>query len=67
VTRDALRIDAAIAVVIAAIILIASPGTAIDAILALILLAVWAVVALVGRRRARRSPLLRSRSRSRWR
>lgn len=52
-TRDALRIDLAIAVIIAAIVLIASPGTAIDAILALILLVCWGVVALVQRRRSR--------------
>lgn len=62
-TPTALRMDVAIAVVIAAIVLIVSPGTAIDAILALILLIVWGVIALVERRRAGRSPLLRFRRR----
>ncbi len=54
-SRNALRIDLAIAAVIAAIVLIASPGTAIDAILALIVLVGWGVIALVDRRRSRRS------------
>ncbi len=58
-TWTPLRIDIAIAVVIAAIVLIISPGTAIDAILVLILLVVWGVTALVDRRRGRGEPLFR--------
>jgi hypothetical protein len=63
VTWTALRIDIAIAVVIAAIVLIVSPGTAIDAILVLILLVAWGVSALINRRRARHEPIFRSRRR----
>ncbi len=58
-----MRLDIAIAAVIAAVVLIASPGTAIDAILVLILLAVWGVIALVDRRRSGRRPLIRFRRR----
>ncbi|MGH2867891.1 MAG: hypothetical protein ACRDNK_10035 [Solirubrobacteraceae bacterium] len=58
-----MRADIAIAVVIAAIVLIVSPGTAIDAILVLILLVVWGVIALVDRRRSGRPPLVRFRRR----
>jgi hypothetical protein len=58
-----MRIDIAIAVVIAAIVLIVSPGTAIDAILALILLVAWGVIALIDRRRARHLPMFRFRRR----
>jgi hypothetical protein len=58
-----MRIDIAIAVVIAAIVLIVSPGTAIDAILALILLVAWGVIALIDRRRARHEPIFRFRRR----
>jgi hypothetical protein len=63
VTRNGLTIDLGIAVVIAAIVVIASPGTAIDAILALVLLVVWGAIALVDRRRSRGAPLFRSRRR----
>lgn len=48
-----MRVDIAIAVVMAAIVLIVSPGTAIDAILVLILLAVWGAIAVIDRRRSR--------------
>ena len=58
-----MRIDIAIAVVIAAIVLIVSPGTAIDAILVLILLVAWGVIALIDRRRARREAIFRFRRR----
>jgi hypothetical protein len=59
-----MRIDIAIAVVIAAIVLIVSPGTAIDAILVLILLVAWGVIALIDRRRAGREPIFRFRRRT---
>lgn len=62
-TWTALRIDIAIAVVIAVIVLIVSPGTAIDAILVLILLVAWGVIALIDHRRARREPIIRFRRR----
>jgi hypothetical protein len=63
VTWTALRIDIAIAMVIAVIVLIVSPGTAIDAILVLILLVAWGVIALIDRRRARREAIFRFRRR----
>ena len=60
-TRTPLSVDLAVAVVIAMIVLIASPGTAIDAILALILLVVSGVIALVVRRaQGLAAPALRS-------
>lgn len=62
-TWTALRIDIAIAMVIAVIVLIVSPGTAIDAILVLILLVAWGVIALIDRRRARREAIFRFRRR----
>ncbi len=58
-----MRIDIAIAVVIAAIVLIVSPGTAIDAILVLILLVAWGVISLIDRRGTGREPIFRFRRR----
>lgn len=54
-TRNPLVIDAAVAVVIVALVLIIEPGVAVAAILALILLAVCGVTYLVGRRSRRRT------------
>jgi ABC-type bacteriocin/lantibiotic exporter with double-glycine peptidase domain len=54
-TRNPLVIDAAVAVVIVALVLIIEPGVAVAAILALILLAVCGVTYLVGHRSRRRT------------
>ncbi len=54
-------IDVAAAIVIALIVLIVSPGAAVDAILVLVLLVICGVGALVARRRARSVPSRRPR------
>jgi Flp pilus assembly protein TadB len=56
VSRNPLVIDAAVAVVIVALVLILEPGVAVAAILALILLVVCGVSYLVARRPRRRAP-----------
>ncbi len=50
-TRNALLIDLAIAVLFALVVLIVSPGVAVDAIIALIVLAVCGLSFAIGRRR----------------
>jgi hypothetical protein len=53
VSRNPLVIDAVVAVVIVALVLIIEPGVAVAAILALILLAVCGITYLIGRSRRR--------------
>ncbi|MDQ6606020.1 MAG: hypothetical protein M3Z06_05650 [Actinomycetota bacterium] len=52
-TRNPLLIDLAIAVLCALVVLIVSPGVAVDAIVALAVLVLCGVSAVIGRRRGR--------------
>jgi membrane protein implicated in regulation of membrane protease activity len=61
VTPNPLRLDVAIAVVIAALVLIFAPGLAVVAMIVLAALVVCAIVLLRGRLRARRAPRGRAR------